>query len=102
MSVFHYLAEPYHVLSTANYYWTASRFLASCAKWIGAGPQLELLEILLDLGLDATLIDSPHGEDWPEPSSPNWLAEDLAPDPFFVEYQRLLLKNNQGKLCSTV
>jgi hypothetical protein len=74
------------------------RFLARCAKWIGEGPHLELLEILLDLGLDVTAIDSPHVQDWPEPFSPNWPAEYLTPDPFFVEYQSMLLRDNQGKL----
>ncbi|TVY80660.1 putative ankyrin repeat protein [Lachnellula suecica] len=68
----------------------------NCAKWIGEGPHLHLLEILLDLGLDPTLIDSPHKKDWPEPSSPDWFAEDIAPDPFFIEYQTMLLKDNQG------
>jgi hypothetical protein len=59
---------------------------------------MELLEILLDLGFDATVIDSPHVQDWPEPSSPDWIAEYLTPDPFFVEYQSMLLRDNQGKL----
>jgi hypothetical protein len=77
---------------------SSCRFLARCAKWIGEGPHLKLLEILLDLGFDTTVIDSPHAQDWPEPSSPDWRAEDLAPDPFFVEYQRRLLRDNQGKL----
>jgi hypothetical protein len=74
------------------------RFLGRCAKWIGEGPHMELLEILLDLGFDATVIDSPHVQDWPEPSSPDWIAEYLTPDPFFVEYQSMLLRDNQGKL----
>lgn len=74
------------------------RFLACCARWIGEGPHLELLEILLNLGFDATVIDSPRTQDWPEPSSPGWLAEDLTPDPFFVEYQSKLLRDNQGRL----
>lgn len=74
------------------------RFLTSCAKWIGDAPHLELLEVLLDLGFDATLIDSPHARDWPEPSSPSWFAEVETPDPFFVQYQSMLLKDNQGRL----
>ncbi|KIN05249.1 hypothetical protein OIDMADRAFT_51065 [Oidiodendron maius Zn] len=74
------------------------RFLACCARWIGEGPHLELLEILLNVGFDATVIDSPRTQDWPEPSSPDWLAEGLAPDPFFVEYQSMLLRDNQGRL----
>jgi hypothetical protein len=47
------------------------RFLARCAEWIGEGPHLELLEILLGLGFDATVIDAPYATDWPEPCSPN-------------------------------
>jgi hypothetical protein len=58
---------------------------------------LELLEILLGLGFDATVIDTPHATEWPEPASLNWIAEGFTPDPFFVEYQRMLLKDNQGK-----
>lgn len=66
--------------------------------WIGEGPHLELLGLLLSLGFDATMIDSPQAQEWPEPCSPNWWAEDIAPDPFFVEYQSMLLRDNQGKL----
>jgi hypothetical protein len=76
----------------------SGRFLSRCAKWIGEGPHLELLEILLELDFDATVIDSPLAQNWPAPSSPDWIAEGLAPDPFFVEYQKLLLRNNQGRL----
>jgi hypothetical protein len=74
------------------------RFLARCANWVGEGPHLQLLEILLELGFDASLVDSPHAQDWPEPSSPNWWAEGLTPDPFFVEYQSMLLRDNQGRV----
>jgi hypothetical protein len=56
-----------------------------------------LLEILLGLGFDATVIDAPHATDWPEPCSPDWIAEGFTPDPFFIEYQGMLLKDNQGK-----
>ncbi|KAH6671228.1 ankyrin repeat-containing domain protein [Halenospora varia] len=72
------------------------RFLSRCAMWIGEGPHLELLGLLLSLGFDATMIDSPQAQEWPEPCSPNWWAEDIAPDPFFVEYQSMLLRDNQG------
>jgi hypothetical protein len=57
-----------------------------------------LLEILLEFGFDATVIDSPQVQDWLEPSPPSWRAEDLAPDLFFVEYQSILLRDNQGTL----
>ncbi|KAM5522492.1 hypothetical protein FOXYSP1_16383 [Fusarium oxysporum f. sp. phaseoli] len=64
-----------------------SSFLSDCAHWIGEAPHLELLEILLDLGFNAAEIDIHH---WPEPCSPDWFAPDIAADPFFVEYLRLL------------
>jgi hypothetical protein len=44
-------------------------------------PHLDLLRLVLDLGFDATVIDSPHARNWPEPSSPDWAAEGFAPDP---------------------
>jgi hypothetical protein len=76
------------------------RFLARCANWSGEGPYLQLLEILLELGFDATLIDSPHAQDWPEPflTDCGWDGPGLMPDPFFIEYQSMLLRDNQGKL----
>lgn len=55
-----------------------------------------MLETLLDLGFDPTVIDSPNVQDWPEPSSPNWIAEEYTPDPFFIECQNMLLRDNQG------
>ncbi|KAI7759836.1 hypothetical protein LZL87_009159 [Fusarium oxysporum] len=64
-----------------------STFLSNCAHWIGEAPHLELLEILLDLGFNAAEINIHH---WPEPCSPDWFAPDIAADPFFVEYLRLL------------
>ncbi|KAH7007456.1 hypothetical protein EDB80DRAFT_457730 [Ilyonectria destructans] len=70
-----------------------SRFLSRCAGWIGEGPHLELLEILLHLDFNAAEIDI---HDWPEPCSPGWWAPDIAPDPFFVEYLGLLCQKNQG------
>jgi hypothetical protein len=56
-----------------------------------------LLEILLGFGFDATVIDSPHATNWPEPSSPGRITAGSTPDPFFIEYQGMLLKDNQGK-----
>ncbi|PMD37920.1 ankyrin [Hyaloscypha variabilis F] len=76
----------------------STRFLACCADWIGGGPHLELLDVLLSFGFDPTLIDSPHVQDWPEPYTPNRIVKELAPDPFFVDYQSRLLRDNQGKL----
>ncbi|KAK1594612.1 uncharacterized protein LY79DRAFT_134485 [Colletotrichum navitas] len=68
-------------------------FLSLCAKWIGEGPHIDLLETLLALGFDATVVDT---QNWPEVSSPNWLSESMTPDPFFVEYISTLCQDNQG------
>ncbi|KAK2036714.1 ankyrin [Colletotrichum somersetense] len=69
-------------------------FLPLCAKWIGEGPHMDLLETLLTHGVDADMADT---QDWPGVSSPNWWAEEITPDPFFVEYISILYKYNQGK-----
>ena len=33
---------------------------------------------------------------WPMPCSPNWISESCTPDPFFIEYLRMLCDGNQG------
>ncbi|EFQ25667.1 uncharacterized protein GLRG_00811 [Colletotrichum graminicola M1.001] len=68
-------------------------FLSLCAKWIGEGPHIDLLETLFTLGFDATVADT---QNWPEVSSPNWRSEGMTPDPFFLEYISMLCKDNQG------
>ncbi|KAK1999868.1 ankyrin [Colletotrichum falcatum] len=68
-------------------------FLPSCARWIGEGPHMSLLETLIELGFDATVADT---QDWPQVSSPGWQYETMTPDPFFVEYITVLCKDNQG------
>ncbi|KAH9231744.1 hypothetical protein K456DRAFT_1773259 [Colletotrichum gloeosporioides 23] len=69
------------------------RFLTRCAKWIGEGPHLDLLETLIHLDFDAGEVEA---QAWPQPCSPNWISEGSTPDPFFVEYISLLCKDNQG------
>ncbi|KAJ0348248.1 hypothetical protein COL154_011936 [Colletotrichum chrysophilum] len=64
-----------------------------CAKWIGEGPHLDLLETLIHLDFDAGEVEA---QAWPQPCSPNWISEGSTPDPFFVEYISLLCKDNQG------
>ncbi|KAL0765258.1 hypothetical protein CaCOL14_012007 [Colletotrichum acutatum] len=73
----------------------SAAFLVKCAKWIGEGPHLDLLAILIDLGYD---ISGVVGDfcDWPALSSPNWISERLTPDPFFIEYFRIVCEHNQG------
>ncbi|KAL4747079.1 hypothetical protein BDW72DRAFT_197078 [Aspergillus terricola var. indicus] len=72
------------------------RFLVQCAKWIGEGPHLDLLEAILACGFDPGFIESPVYEEWPSPCSPNWWAEELAPDPFFIDYLALLANASPG------
>ncbi|KAF4856237.1 Serine/threonine-protein kinase TNNI3K [Colletotrichum siamense] len=69
------------------------RFLTRCAKWIGEGPHLDLLEELMHLDFDAGEVET---QEWPEPCSSNWRSESVTPDPFFVEYISILCKDNQG------
>jgi hypothetical protein len=45
---------------------------------------MALLHDLIHLGFDASDIEAPSFSHWPEPCSPNWIAEDITPDPFFV------------------
>ncbi|KAL4976301.1 hypothetical protein BDW66DRAFT_159847 [Aspergillus desertorum] len=65
---------------------TNNQFLVQCAKWIGEGPHIDLLEAILACGFDPGAIHSPVYEEWPSPCSPNWIAEELTPDPFFIDY----------------
>ncbi|KAK2773911.1 nacht and ankyrin domain protein [Colletotrichum kahawae] len=69
------------------------RFLTRCAKWIGEGPHLALLDKLMHLDFDAGEVEV---QKWPEPCSPDWSSESVTPDPFFVEYISILCKDNQG------
>ncbi|KAK1701949.1 hypothetical protein BDP67DRAFT_453807 [Colletotrichum lupini] len=70
-------------------------FLVQCAQWIGEGPHLYLLELLLDLGYDVSGVVGDF-QDWPALSSPNWISEAITPDPFFIEYFKIVCTHNQG------
>ncbi|KXH39676.1 hypothetical protein CSAL01_03000 [Colletotrichum salicis] len=70
-------------------------FLVQCAKWIGDGPHLDLLETLLHLGYNVSEVVGDF-QDWPQLSSPNWISEEHTPDPFFIEYFGIVCKHNQG------
>lgn len=75
----------------------AYRFLTQCASWIGEGRHLELLYLVLKSGFDSSRIDSPLFQDWPTPCSPNWISEELTPDPFFLEYLAAIAKEDPGE-----
>ncbi|KAK1547610.1 hypothetical protein CPAR01_01577 [Colletotrichum paranaense] len=70
-------------------------FLVQCAQWIGEGPHFYLLELLLDLGYDVSGVVGDF-QDWPALSSPNWISEAITPDPFFIEYFKIVCTHNQG------
>ncbi|KAL4982444.1 hypothetical protein BDW68DRAFT_195352 [Aspergillus falconensis] len=72
------------------------RFLIQCAKWIGEGPHIDLLEAILAHGFDPGSINSPVYDEWPSPCSPNWMSEEFAPDPFFIDYLALLADASPG------
>lgn len=73
------------------------RFLIKCASWIGEGRHLDLLNIVLELGFDPTGADSPLFRDWPSACSPDWISEEVTPDPFFLEYLATIATENPGK-----
>ncbi|KAM7190127.1 hypothetical protein V8F20_009857 [Naviculisporaceae sp. PSN 640] len=82
-------------------------FLTTCARWIGEGPHLDLLDAILECGFDTTTVHSPLWEQWPASCSPNWISEQYTPDPFFVEYLATLVKDNphfsgSSPLCNAV
>ncbi|KAJ9151045.1 Ankyrin [Coniochaeta hoffmannii] len=84
-----------------------SSFLTMCATWIGEGPHLDLLDAILEYGFNPTTVHSPLWEQWPASCSPNWWSELDTPDPFFVEYLAMLVKDNpyfsgSTPLCNAV
>lgn len=72
-------------------------FLIRCAAWIGEGRHLELLRMILENGFDPSNIASPLFQRWPQPLSPNWIAEDITPDPFFIEYLATIANTSPGE-----
>ncbi|KAL4819759.1 hypothetical protein BDW67DRAFT_193343 [Aspergillus spinulosporus] len=61
------------------------KFLVQCAKWIGEGPHIDLLESILACGFDPGSVESPVYEEWP-----------TSPDPFFIDYHALLANASPG------
>lgn len=76
---------------------TLHRFLIECATWIGEGRHLDLLEMILDNGFDPSNIASPLFQKWPQLSSPDWIAENITPDPFFIEYLAIIADISPGE-----
>ncbi|RMY16661.1 hypothetical protein D0868_00187 [Hortaea werneckii] len=72
------------------------RLLHHCAKWIGEGPHMDMLTTLLSFGLDPGHFDSNLFVAWPRSCDPGWLAEDLAPDPMFIDFLRACLQRQPG------
>ncbi|KAH9208152.1 ankyrin repeat-containing domain protein, partial [Leptodontidium sp. 2 PMI_412] len=65
-------------------------------NWIGEGPHMILLEELIRSGFDVSEIEAPSFAMWPLPCSPDWLALDRTPDPFFVDWISKNLENCPG------
>jgi hypothetical protein len=72
-------------------------FLIGCANWIGEGRHLNLLDAILQAGFEPSGTDSPLFQKWPNSCSPNWISEELTPDPFFLEYLTILVKASPGE-----
>ncbi|KAL2675582.1 hypothetical protein Neosp_011769 [[Neocosmospora] mangrovei] len=72
-------------------------FLVQCAKWIGEGDHLALLNTILEYGFNATAIHASPVDEWPTQCSPNWLGSGRTPDPFFIEYVRTILSYSPSK-----
>jgi hypothetical protein len=83
-------------LNTSSLTGGGRSFLTTCARWIGEGPHLNLLDAILESGFDPTAINCPLWEQWPACCSPNWISEQHTPDPFFVEFLARLVKDNPG------
>ncbi|KAI6881211.1 hypothetical protein KC360_g6771 [Hortaea werneckii] len=72
------------------------RLLHHCARWIGEGPHMDMLATLFSFGLDPEYFDSSLFIAWPRSCDPGWLAEDLAPDPMFIDFLRVCLQRQPG------
>ncbi|KAI6915213.1 hypothetical protein KC318_g444 [Hortaea werneckii] len=55
-----------------------------------------MLTTLLSFGLDPGHFDSNLFVAWPRSCDPGWLAEDLAPDPMFIDFLRACLQRQPG------
>ncbi|KAI7554954.1 hypothetical protein KC331_g175 [Hortaea werneckii] len=55
-----------------------------------------MLATLLSFGLDPEHFDSSLFIAWPRSCDPGWLAEDIAPDPMFIDFLRACLQRQPG------
>lgn len=69
-------------------------------RWIGEGPHIAIFDILFDLGYDPSDVESPRSGSWPKPCDPNWISEEMTPDPFFIEMMSEFVKRDPGKIIS--
>jgi len=60
-----------------------------------------LLESLIQSRFDVSEIEAPSFALWPVPCSPNWIALDITPDPFFVDWISMNLKICPGESDAT-
>ncbi|RSL52449.1 hypothetical protein CEP54_010901 [Fusarium duplospermum] len=76
-------------------------FLVQCARWIGEGQHLTLLDAILEYGFDATAIHASPADKWPAQCSPDWFGSGHTQDPFFIEYVRTILSYSPSYSGST-
>ena len=76
---------------------TPPSLLFQIACWIGEGPHLDMLTILLELGLDPGKLDPALFNQWPPFTNPNWQAEAITPDPFGIDFLRQCLQKEPGE-----
>lgn len=73
------------------------KLLNLCAKWIGEGPHMAMLETLLSLNIDPGDLDvSLFYNEWPNSCDPGWQSEAITEDPMFVEFVSECVKKAQG------
>lgn len=74
-----------------------ARLLYHVATWIGEGPHLDMLDCVLELGLEPGALDATYFQKWPAFSNPNWLDETIIPDPFGIDFLRQCLQKEPGQ-----
>lgn len=75
---------------------TIRSLLIHCAKWIGEGRHLSLLDSVLEHGFEPYESVAPAANDWPKPCDENWISLELTPDPFFLEYFATIVEAKPG------
>ena len=62
---------------------------------------MALFDTLFDLEYDPSILESPRPGLWPKPCDPNWISEEITPDPFFIELMSEFVKRDPGKCIFT-